>query len=140
MEVASCNDCHVPHNNVFNKYYFKAKDGLYHASVFTTHSEPQVIRAKEPSVKVIQSNCIRCHGDQVMDAKLEGFVATHKADRTDRLCWECHRDVPHGREKSLSAVGAQIEPIREYSAKDLSVIPDWLRESLSNKKVVSAKK
>ena len=23
-EVATCNDCHVPHNNVFNKYFFKA--------------------------------------------------------------------------------------------------------------------
>jgi len=25
-EVATCNDCHVPHNNFLNKYYFKAKD------------------------------------------------------------------------------------------------------------------
>src|SRR5512133_7151 len=32
---ASCNDCHVPHNNVFNKYFFKAKDGLRHATIFT---------------------------------------------------------------------------------------------------------
>ncbi|MGI6098114.1 MAG: NapC/NirT family cytochrome c, partial [Dethiobacteria bacterium] len=27
---ATCNDCHVPHNNVLNKYYFKAKDGMGH--------------------------------------------------------------------------------------------------------------
>ena len=25
---ATCNDCHVPHNNIANKYFFKAKDGL----------------------------------------------------------------------------------------------------------------
>ena len=23
-ELTNCNDCHVPHNNVLNKYYFKA--------------------------------------------------------------------------------------------------------------------
>ena len=27
-EHAHCNDCHVPHNNILNKYYFKAKDGM----------------------------------------------------------------------------------------------------------------
>jgi len=42
-EVAHCNDCHVPHNNVFNKYYFKAKDGLRHSTIFTLRKEPQVI-------------------------------------------------------------------------------------------------
>ncbi len=50
-EVASCNDCHVPHNNVLNKYYFKAKDGFNHASKFTLGLEPEVIRAREPSIK-----------------------------------------------------------------------------------------
>ena len=35
---ATCNDCHVPHPSVIAKYYFKAKDGLYHAAVFTAHA------------------------------------------------------------------------------------------------------
>ncbi|XGS82984.1 NapC/NirT family cytochrome c [Limibacterium fermenti] len=35
----TCNDCHVPHNNIVNKYYFKAKDGLRHAAVFTLRGE-----------------------------------------------------------------------------------------------------
>jgi formate-dependent nitrite reductase cytochrome c552 subunit len=30
-EKTNCNDCHVPHNNVLNKYFFKAKDGIRHA-------------------------------------------------------------------------------------------------------------
>ncbi|NLB93910.1 MAG: cytochrome c nitrite reductase small subunit, partial [Bacteroidales bacterium] len=34
-EWTNCNDCHVPHNNIFNTYYFKAMDGLRHATVFT---------------------------------------------------------------------------------------------------------
>ncbi|AGA77151.1 cytochrome c nitrite reductase small subunit [Echinicola vietnamensis] len=129
-EVAHCNDCHVPHDNVFNKYFFKAKDGLYHASIFTLRKEPEVIRALAPSQAVIQSNCIRCHQDQVTDAKMMVFVEHHKEKRTDRTCWECHRDVPHGKVKSLSSVGYQIEPIKEYAPKDQEVIPAWLRSSM----------
>ena len=38
-EVAHCNDCHVPHDNVFHKYYFKAQDGMRHATIFTLRNE-----------------------------------------------------------------------------------------------------
>ncbi|QDH78638.1 cytochrome c nitrite reductase small subunit [Echinicola soli] len=129
-EVAHCNDCHVPHDNVFNKYFFKAKDGLYHASIFTLRKEPEVIRALAPSQAVIQSNCIRCHQDQITDAKMTATITNHQEMRTDRTCWECHRDVPHGKVKSLSSVGYQIEPIKEYAPKDLEVIPAWLKSSM----------
>jgi cytochrome c nitrite reductase small subunit len=40
-EYATCNDCHVPQNNILNKYFFKAKDGLRHATMFTLRLEPQ---------------------------------------------------------------------------------------------------
>ena len=60
-EVTNCNDCHVPHNNIFNTYYFKAMDGLRHATVFTLRREPQVIFIKSAGKKVVQQNCIRCH-------------------------------------------------------------------------------
>ena len=42
--VATCNDCHVPHTSLARTYGFKAKDGLWHATVFTMRWEPQVIR------------------------------------------------------------------------------------------------
>jgi len=131
-EVATCNDCHVPHNNVFNQYYFKAMDGLYHSYIFTIRAEPQVIQARQPSVEVIQDNCIRCHAPQVTDAKTSAFVEDHHNNRTDRTCWECHREVPHGRVKSLSAVGHMIEPIKARAPSDLHVIPKWLREAMKN--------
>lgn len=134
-EVAHCNDCHVPHDNIFNKYFFKAKDGLYHASVFTMRGEPEVIKALGPSIAVIQSNCIRCHEPQVTDARLAGLTVDHHAQRTDRLCWECHREVPHGRVKSLSAVGHQIEPIRAHAPADLKVIPSWLEAAMKAQKL-----
>lgn len=132
-EVAHCNDCHVPHNNVVNKYFFKAKDGLYHASIFTLRAEPQVIQAKSASVEVIHNNCIRCHQDQVTDTKTASMVENHHANRTDRLCWDCHREVPHGRVKGLSSVGLQLEPIRLYDP-DRKVVPGWLQKTMEEKK------
>ena len=132
-EVAHCNDCHVPQDNLFSKFYFKAKDGLYHSSIFTLRAEPQVITALEPSQEVIQNNCIRCHQDRVVDDKLSASVADHAAHRTDRQCWECHREVPHGRVKSMSSVGLRIESIEAHNGDTKAVLPGWLKEALDKK-------
>ncbi len=122
-EVANCNDCHVPHNNVFNKYYFKAKDGLRHATVFTLRAEPQVIFIKEEGKKIVQDNCIRCHTELITDDKLLLVTdATHHS-RKDRNCWECHRETPHGRVNSLSSVPNARVPVPE------SPVPDWLQNA-----------
>ena len=129
-EVASCNDCHVPHNNVINKYYFKAKDGLYHASVFTLRLEPQAIQMKAASAEVVQTNCIRCHMPQVTDAKTASWVDSHIENRTERTCWECHRETPHGRVRSLSATGFQLQrlPVQEQQKV---FVPDWLEAAMN---------
>lgn len=103
-EYAHCNDCHVPHNNIFNKYYFKAKDGLRHASMFTLRLEPQVIFIHKAGQEVVQDNCIRCHGKLLSDEVLMGQSDQFRHHRMDRPCWECHREVPHGRVNSLSSV------------------------------------
>ena len=70
-ENAHCNDCHVPHDNVVNKYYFKAKDGIRHATVFTLRNEPQVIFIKDEGKEVVQHNCVRCHINLLSDSKLQ---------------------------------------------------------------------
>ncbi|MBL8086955.1 MAG: cytochrome c nitrite reductase small subunit [Chthonomonas sp.] len=111
--VASCNDCHVPHDSVLRKYYFKAMDGGRHSAMFTLRMEPQVIKAREESVKVIQANCMRCHTDQVHGATTEAAFS--------RNCTECHREVPHGRVNSLSSTPNAAVP------EQRSVIPDWMR-------------
>jgi len=129
-EVANCNDCHVPQDNVFKKYLFKAKDGLYHATVFTTRGEPEVIRMKEAGVKVVQSNCIRCHQDQVTDARLEVMVEDHYENRTTRKCWECHQEVPHGSVHSLSSVKYYGKIDEEHNA----TVPAWLKKYLKDNK------
>lgn len=128
-EWASCNDCHVPHNNVFNKYFFKAKDGLFHASVFTARAEPEVMFMRPESAHVVQNNCLRCHVQQVTQTKYDGFIASHGKDRTDRQCWECHKEVPHGKIHGISTVKYNIAPIPTDTQE--TVVPEWLQESIN---------
>src|SRR3970040_396575 len=37
--VATCNDCHVPQDNLIRTYAFKASDGLRHSFMFTFRLE-----------------------------------------------------------------------------------------------------
>jgi len=131
--VANCNDCHVPNDSQLKKYAFKAIDGLYHSFVFTTRSEPQVIKARQASIDVIQANCVRCHENQVTDVKTNAFVEKHKESRTTRLCWECHREVPHGRTKSLSATKYMLESTFNTS-EEHKIVPDWLKGEIDKSK------
>lgn len=120
--VANCNDCHVPHNNVFNKYFFKAKDGLRHATIFTLRREPQVIIIKEAGKSAVHDNCIRCHGKLLEVPHLQALPASgYYAERTARDCTGCHRLTPHGRVNSLSSAPNARVPKLE------NPIPAWLR-------------
>lgn len=125
-EVATCNDCHVPHDNVVRKYYFKAMDGMRHATQFTLRNEPQVIQIKEEGAGVVQENCIRCHTGLIHDGKVSQKSTTHFSHRTDRQCWECHRETPHGRVNSLSSVPDAQVPVPQ------SPVPDWLKKKKEN--------
>ncbi len=126
-EAANCNDCHVPHNNVFNKYYFKAKDGMRHATIFTLRKEPQVIFIRKEGSEVVHNNCIRCHSKLLTNPQLLSNVEAHQAHREDRKCWECHREVPHGRVNSLSSVPNARVPLPE------SPVPLWIKKYINNK-------
>jgi cytochrome c nitrite reductase small subunit len=120
--ITNCNDCHVPHNNILNKYYFKAKDGLRHATIFTLRKEPQVIFIREAGIRVVQQNCLRCH-EHAMDLIITKNHGTtiNKLYTQERLCWDCHRDVPHGTVNSLSSVTHSMAPLPK------SPVPQWIR-------------
>ena len=45
----TCNDCHVPNNNMAAHYAFKGMDGMKHVAYFVTHSESQSIEAENAS-------------------------------------------------------------------------------------------
>lgn len=102
--VATCNDCHVPHESTFAKYAYKAKDGMRHSTIFTLRMEPQVLRATTEAQHVIQNNCMRCHGNLL--SEVNGF----KGHQPDRQCIECHRETPHGRTTSLSSTPNTLTP------------------------------
>ncbi|MCW5943255.1 MAG: cytochrome c nitrite reductase small subunit [Fimbriimonadaceae bacterium] len=113
--VANCNDCHVPHENLVRKYFFKAKDGARHSFMFTFGLEPQVIEAHPESREVIQANCVRCHSTVI------GDVARPIHSASGRSCTDCHREVPHGRVHSLSSTpNAAVPPLDP-------VLPGFLR-------------
>lgn len=122
---ATCNDCHVPHNNVVSKYAFKAKDGLYHAAIFTINGQPEVIRPREESYEVIMNNCIRCHTELNTE-----FVNTGMIDYVEvkegkgKACWDCHTEVPHSKRSNLSASPNAIVPLPS------SPVPNWLKEKM----------
>ena len=118
--VTTCNDCHVPQDNVIRKYMFKASDGLRHATMFTFRMEPQVIRIKDAGRNVVQENCIRCHANYLHPIALRSMGAKSIYDDDERVCWDCHRETPHGKVHSLSSAADIIRPDVK------TVVPKWI--------------
>jgi len=123
----TCNDCHVPQNNVFSKYYFKAKDGLLHSTVFTFRREPLAIRARHESSNVIMNNCIRCHTQLNTEFVKTGMISFSEArNGMGKACWDCHAQVAHGKQSSIASTpNAFSTPLPK------SPIPDWLKKAMS---------
>ncbi len=118
--AATCNDCHVPHDNIFRTYFFKAKDGLRHATIFTARAEPQVIQIKQAGINVVQENCIRCHKQLVDMVSIVQVTGENHLEGTGFRCWDCHRETPHGTVNSLASTPYSLVPRLE------SVIPEWM--------------
>ena len=103
---ATCVDCHLPHDSVVNKYLAKSRDGWNHATAFTLNTYQQRMQISADAAKRVQANCIACH------AKVVGTILANR-DRfhqynnpqlaEDVRCWDCHRDVPHGRGRNLAS-------------------------------------
>lgn len=127
-KVTTCNDCHVPQDNFFRKYYFKASDGLRHATMFTLRLEPQVIQIKDAGKKAVQENCIRCHTNNIHPISVRAISSKAIIDEGDRYCWDCHRETPHGRVNSLSSTPYARVP------KLAPVIPEWMNTIIETKK------
>lgn len=118
--VATCNDCHVPQDNAIRKYLFKAQDGLRHAGVFTLRLEPQVIRIKDAGAEAVQENCIRCHGTLTERIQAGDVTLSDVHAGNGMLCWQCHREVPHGRVNSLASTPYARVP------RLTPIVPEWI--------------
>lgn len=112
--VATCNDCHVPHDSKLRGLAFKARDGLYHSTIFTLHLEPEVIELSSGAIPVVQSNCVRCHANTVENIHCPIVDANRYPQPNEKQevqwCWTCHREVPHGRVHGLSSSPGGMAP------------------------------
>jgi cytochrome c nitrite reductase small subunit len=89
-EVATCNDCHIPHAFI-PKYLAKMENGFWHSKGFTFQDFPEPIRIKPKNRAILQENCVECHQELVSQ------IATHPGNDQQMLdCTNCHAGVGHG--------------------------------------------
>ncbi len=108
--VATCNDCHTPHN-VIGKYVTKARNGFWHSFYFTTGRFPDPLRITEGNREVTEGACRYCHGEIVAAIDPPSRHANVPAPRVvadsiavaptpatgagEMSCVRCHRYVGH---------------------------------------------
>jgi cytochrome c nitrite reductase small subunit len=83
--VATCNDCHAPHDTV-GRYLTKADNGWRHALAFTTGDFEEPIRITDRNRRVTEAACRHCHQEMVEPLDMH-------AEATD--CLHCHESVGH---------------------------------------------
>ncbi len=86
--VATCNDCHLPQPLVAG-LVAKADNGWRHSWAFTWQNFHEPIEMHPRSVKILQTNCLRCH-DAIVEA-----IAGHAGPDAAPSCVRCHAGVGH---------------------------------------------
>jgi cytochrome c nitrite reductase small subunit len=87
--VATCNDCHTPHQ-LIPKYLSKMQNGYRHSSAFTLQNFPEPIRITAKNKAILLENCVGCHSG------LASMIASHDDQQQPLDCIHCHTDVGHG--------------------------------------------
>lgn len=88
--VATCADCHLPHDFVA-KYIAKAENGYHHSKGFTLQDFHEPIMIKEKNSRILQDSCLHCHADFVHE-----LVTASRFDDEGPGCVRCHGAVGHG--------------------------------------------
>lgn len=128
-ERATCVDCHVPHDNIFHSYAFKAMDGMRHAAIFTLRAEPHAIQIRQAGIDAVQMNCKRCHSEVFRHGQTTMALNTwNEKEGKGRLCWDCHRLTPHGKVRSLASAPLARVPTTQ------SMVPPWLTQLMQKEK------
>ena len=99
--VATCNDCHTPHDFA-GKYLSKASNGFWHSVGFTTGRYPDPLRIEEHNLKIAENACRECHGALVApmtggEAHAGTHAGTYAGATAEPLpfCTRCHYSVGH---------------------------------------------
>ena len=88
--AARCVDCHLPHEFV-PKYIAKADNGYRHSTKFTFNNFHEPIMITPRNARILQDNCLNCHGDFVHEI-VRGSTTAKDAVK----CVHCHDNVGHG--------------------------------------------
>lgn len=86
-QAANCGDCHDPHGLITGSV-FAAYTGTRDVYRVLSDTTPLEIKTYELSKKVLQGNCMRCHGD-IMG------LAGDTRDEGGVYCFQCHRGIVH---------------------------------------------
>ncbi len=99
---ANCTDCHLPHDNVFNYLYQKAKISIHDIRVQAFGDLESIDwEAKRKHAKnfVFDSACLSCHVDlkEATMSSQKAFVAhrDYFSKTIDKKCVQCHENVGH---------------------------------------------
>lgn len=88
--VATCNDCHTPHDFI-GKYYTKASNGFWHSYYFTLGGFHEPIQISGRNERVTEESCRYCHANIT-----ENITVSHRSEEMDKVsCIRCHRNVGH---------------------------------------------
>lgn len=103
---ATCVDCHLPRDTFVNKMMAKSRDGYNHSMAMTFKTYGPNLRISSDAAKRIQDNCIACHREVVSQMLANSALYQKVEDsgvQMGRRCWECHRGIPHGTMRNLTA-------------------------------------
>lgn len=91
--VATCQDCHIPHDNVVNYLIAEADNGFWHSLKFTTGWYPDNIKIRESNRQITEHACRNCH-----EALVSDIESSHSSDYKQGIsCIKCHSEVGHKR-------------------------------------------
>ena len=86
--VATCNDCHAPHDFV-GKYFTKALNGWNHSWAFTTDRFHEPIQINARNRRITEAACRYCHANVVH------VIDTRPEPGMELACIRCHNSVGH---------------------------------------------
>ncbi len=102
----TCIECHLPTDGVINKYIAKSVDGWNHTVAFTFDTYDNAIKISDDGASRVQKNCISCHRS-IVSTLIYNADKYHNFDdeniENGRKCWSCHKEVPHGKVRSLTS-------------------------------------
>jgi cytochrome c nitrite reductase small subunit len=93
--VASCADCHLPHD-FLGKWMAKAENGFHHSKAFTFQDFHEPIMITPKNGRILQASCLHCHADLVHHQ-----LAVGPSARGEPECVHCHATVGHGERTGL---------------------------------------